>query len=177
MARVKTVKESRKEVQCGKCSDELPIGSSYRWWAFRFGGKRVRCMKSECSPRASELTNNEYMSTLLSCEERLDDAVGEFIDNGDLDALKSEMGEVADEVDEHGQEQQGKFDGMPEGLQQGDTGQLLEQRAEACDTLAGEIRDKADELEAEDHWLIDGVIASEYRDEIGSDISFDFLGE
>ena len=55
---------------------------------------------------------------------------------------------VAEALRELGSEQQEKYDNMPEGLQQGDTGQMLEERASNCESWADEIEQRADELES-----------------------------
>ena len=51
---------------------------------------------------------------------------------------------MADSLEELAQECRDAYDNMPEGLQQGDTGQLLEQRAEGCEEAANAIRDITD---------------------------------
>lgn len=48
----------------------------------------------------------------------------------------NDLESLAEQVREFGEEQQGKFDNMPEGLQQGDTGQLLEERASNMEQAA-----------------------------------------
>lgn len=54
---------------------------------------------------------------------------------------------AAEAIRDLGTEAQGSFDNMPEGLQQGDTGQTLEARATACEEKADELEGLADELE------------------------------
>lgn len=61
----------------------------------------------------------------------------------DSDGLRA----VAEEIRSLGEEEQGKFDNMPEGLQQGETGQLLEERAQGCDAWADDLDTFADELD------------------------------
>lgn len=55
--------------------------------------------------------------------------------------------EVAQQIRDLGEEEQGKFDNMPEGLQQGDTGQMLEERAGNCSQWADDVDTAADTLE------------------------------
>jgi hypothetical protein len=43
MAKLNTVKKSRKEVKCEKCGVVLPPGSPYVSWKFRYGGTHYRC--------------------------------------------------------------------------------------------------------------------------------------
>jgi hypothetical protein len=49
-----------------------------------------------------------------------------------------------------GEQAQESFDNMPEGLQQGDTGQMLENRAQACHDAAATLEALADEFDALD---------------------------
>lgn len=130
MPRVNHVKAARKhQGTCEKCGCELPVGSPYRYWEFRYGGTHKRCMKPECSPKASDLTQSEFLGQLYDLQDRL----GSIESEDDRDSL-------ADDIEQLGQEQRDKFDNMPEGLQQGDTGQLLEGRADGCDDWAERLR-------------------------------------
>jgi DNA repair ATPase RecN len=61
----------------------------------------------------------------------------------DVDGVRS----VLEEIRTLGEEQQEKLENMPEGLQQGDTGQLLQERADNCESWAGEIESACDEYD------------------------------
>lgn len=61
----------------------------------------------------------------------------------DADGLRA----VAEQIRDLGNEEREKYDNMPEGLQQGDTGQLLDERASNCETWADAVEAAADELE------------------------------
>jgi len=85
MARVKVVKKARKDQgKCGRCGEEIKAGMPYRHWSFRYGGTRKRCMKAECFPKMSDLTNNEKLATFYAAVESLESARG-----GDKDDLAS----------------------------------------------------------------------------------------
>lgn len=74
------------------------------------------------------------MSQLYALEEKIE----EFsCDN--KDDFESFRDEVKGEIEELRDECQGSLDNMPEGLQQGDTGQLLQERIDAMDSWADEI--------------------------------------
>lgn len=134
------VKAARKSPgKCGKCGTEIAVGSPYRWWKFRFGGKRIRCMGPNCSPRPSEMISSPFLSTAAALEETLQDAVDAFESDLDVDALQGAVEEAAQGFRDLGEEAQGSFDNMPEGLQQGDTGQMLEERVSKCDEIADEL--------------------------------------
>lgn len=149
MPRVTTVNKAQKDQgACGKCGNEIKVGSSYRWWKFRYGGRRVRCAKPECAPKASDLTQSAFYSTLADLTDRLQGALDDFRGGGDASDLSSELSDIASEVRTLGEECQEKLDNMPEGLQQGDTGQLLQTRAEECDSKADDLENAASELDS-----------------------------
>lgn len=60
-----------------------------------------------------------------------------------LNSLREEMDDVATTIRELSETEQGKFDNMSEGLQQGDTGQAIE-------TAANDLADAASSLEEGD---------------------------
>lgn len=87
--------------------------------------------------KRSELTMSDYLGQLYAWE----DAKAEI-------TSMDEAQDMADQIGNLGEEQQGKFDNMPEGLQQGDTGQTVEQRAQACEQAKTEIEDIISEWES-----------------------------
>lgn len=153
MPRVTTVNKARKaQGSCGKCGAKIKKGDSYRWWKFRYGGRRVRCMKPECAPKASDLTQSAFYGTLYSIEESLSDAIAAFESGGEPDDLAGELRTAADDLRNLGEECGSSLENMPEGLQQGDTGQMLENRRDECESKADEMESAADELEGLELW-------------------------
>lgn len=133
MPQIYQVKKTRKDQgNCEKCGVAIKKGDPYRYWEFRFGGRHVRCMKPECDPKPSDLTNSPFLSTLASIQETTFDA-----DN--LEDLESARDDVKGQLEELRDETQGSLDNMPEGLQQGDTGQLLQERIDALEEAINEL--------------------------------------
>lgn len=68
---VKNIKTSMEEYTCSKCGDTIPKGTAYRYFKPGFRGKMKirRCMKSECAPRRSELTDNKLASVYAAQED------------------------------------------------------------------------------------------------------------
>lgn len=148
MAKLKHVQAARAARKCGKCGKEIAKGSPYFWWATRSPGARLgrrfdRCQS--CKPRPSELIGSPFLRAMAGEAERIDDEIETFEEGHDVAALQAAIEEVAQAIREAGEEAQGSFDNMPEGLQEGETGQLLQQRAERCE----EIADELEELELE----------------------------
>ena len=131
MPRVHHVKKARKDnAVCKK-------GESYYYWTFRISvgkGYRSKKMLSRTKPRQSQLTQSPFMSQALAIGESIEDFC---IDSPEDDSWKEDAQEALDgwksEIETLGEEAQGSFDNMPEGLQQGDTGQTLEARVTACE--------------------------------------------
>lgn len=142
MPKVHHVKKARKDNK----KAGIKKGESYYWWAFRVGRGSIK-RYSKTPPRPSQLTNSEYMSSFLSLQEEIEDEAQGVKTKEDAESLAQFMRDKAEEYRTLGDEQQEKFDNMPEGLQSGDTGQLLECRKEACDRGAEELESAADELE------------------------------
>jgi hypothetical protein len=113
-------------------------GDTYFTWKTRMTvGKSYvgRIHRSLTRPVLSQLTSSTWRIRL--------DAVSQSIAAAeDADGLRA----AAEELRELGNEQREKFDNMPEGLQQGDTGQTLEQQADDCESAADEIDAAADTL-------------------------------
>ncbi|KKN32812.1 hypothetical protein LCGC14_0810030 [marine sediment metagenome] len=107
--RVTTVKKARKaQGNCGRCSDPINVGDSYRHWSFRYGGTQRRCVKPSCSPRQSELTQNDVLVMAYQIGEEhfdmtdnpedFDDQVTEVADTIQeiLDVIEEKMSNIED---------------------------------------------------------------------------------
>lgn len=74
MARTHVVEHCRKSPgNCGKCGVTIKKGEAYYWWAFRYGGKHIRCRLH--SPRQSDLTSSDKLSRAYAASEGVEDAV------------------------------------------------------------------------------------------------------
>ncbi len=107
-------------------------GDSYYWWAFRYGGKHV----SKTRPKPSQLINSEFLSSMTSFGEVLDDINSATDPIKTVDELKSYVESIVDDIRQLGEECQEKLDNMPEGLQQGSSGEILQNRIEESEAYA-----------------------------------------
>lgn len=105
-------------------------GQKYYTWAFRFGPSYI----SLTPPRRSQLTQSSFLGQLYDLEDR----IGEISADSPED-LQSERDDIVSELESLRDETQSSFDNMPEGLQQGDTGQLLEERVNAVEEAISEF--------------------------------------
>jgi len=131
MARAHFVKSARKDNPVAK------VGESYYWWAFMQGGRGGPKRYSKTPPTRSQLTQSEFYGTLYGLEDQVGDLKADSYETvadleGDIESIKGELESLSSET-------QDKFSNMPDGLQQGDSGQLLENRSQEVDSLVGEL--------------------------------------
>lgn len=131
MPKVKQVRAAKDYPQFGITKGQL----HYHWK--RITGPRSSIEYRQLTPpKIEQLTSSDYRIKIhYLLEERGN--IGSFED-------AKTFGE---NVASAGQEEQDKFDGMPDGLQQGATGSLIEERASALNAAAEEIETIADEWE------------------------------
>lgn len=120
MPRVIVQKKNRsgKERACGKCQTVIQPGEQYKKWSFRYGGTRYRCMKPECAPRPSDLTQSK-MSEVYAALENAQDALPATAYE-DLEELLREAGETASEIAEEYREAAEPFGGEGENAERAD---------------------------------------------------------
>jgi PAS domain-containing protein len=103
-------------------------------WRIKLARGGMDC-RSKTFPRPSQLN--------LGFAGQIGDIELDMGKSQDVDELRA----FAEQLRELGQEQQEKLDNMPEGLQQGDTGQLLQERADSCESWANEVESACDEYD------------------------------
>ena len=146
MPHVTFVKKARKDNPVAK------KGESYDWWAVMVSGRGGPKHYSKTPPRPSQLTQSEFLGSLYGLQERIEDLEAN-------DGLGATVEEIASELRDLGQEQSDKKDNMPDGLQEGATGELLQERADACEAAADELEgitfdvaDKEGEQTDDEYW-------------------------
>jgi hypothetical protein len=127
-----------KTIKCGKCGRDIPKGERYRWYkvGFRSRYKNIRCYRSECTPRSSELESS-LMAGVYSAIEGAEDALA-ALDAGepedDASSIAEAVTDAADGVREVADQYSEAADAM------GDAGYDMQEKAD-------EIGSAADELE------------------------------
>lgn len=112
-------------------------GDDYYFCAMKTGPRSSRIMRSLTPFKRSQMTQSEFLGALYDWEDSL----------AALESMEDAQN-MADEIRQLGEEQDEKFNNMPEGLQQGDSGQLLEQRRDACEAAAEAIEEVISEWES-----------------------------
>ena len=128
MAKIQTVKKSRKETKCGKCGKIIPVGSPYVYAEPAFRPRIVRC--TSCGLKPYEVSSSEYVQTIGSLKDNW------MTDCGcDEDGIQS----VSSTLDELKSELECRLDNMPEQLQECDSGLILQERIDALDDAINEL--------------------------------------
>lgn len=160
MPRVTHVKSARKDNPVAK------KGESYYWWKFRYGGKRY----SLTYPKPSQLTQSAYFGAVYDLIDTINDW---SIDPEEEGAVESMRDEIYGSVEEIQSECQDSLDNMPESLQYSPTGELLQERIDACDSAMSELdsveepdqwQEVRDAREEHDEWLNNEPQREEYPD-------------
>ena len=107
--------------------------ASYYWWKHKVARGGI-LRQSKTRPRPSQLTLSTYYGGTLSAQEAFEDASPETFED-----MVSAIEQLSSDLREVGGQCQGSFDNMPEGLQMGETGQLLEERAQGVEACCDEL--------------------------------------
>jgi len=137
MTKVNFVKSARKDYP----DAGIAKGDSYYWWSFRFGGRRV----SKTPPKPSQLTQSEFLSTMYSAQEQVEVMSASTVP--ELEEIVGDLRSLAEDIRSLGDNQADKLSNMPDNLQQAETGQLLESRVGACETIGQDLDEAADLVE------------------------------
>jgi len=121
---------------------DIKAGEKYWFVQIKTGPRSSRTLRQKTPFKRSQLTSSDYLSQLYDWEDEKNQI-------GDMDSAQ----DFADRIRTLGEEQQGKLDNMPEGLQQGSTGELIQERIDACEAAADEIETIISDWESErDSW-------------------------
>lgn len=139
MPKVIHVKKARKDNKV----QGIKKGQEYWWWGVMSGGRGHK-RYSLTKPKPSQLTNSEFWGAVYGIQEDAE------ANPPDFENLESQRDDIVSQLEEIRDETQGKFDNMPDGLQQGDTGQLLEERVSSLEDAISEIESLDLDFDEED---------------------------
>jgi len=133
MPKVKHVKARKDYPQHG-----VEKGQMCYVWSLKTGPRSSRSFRQLTRPKPSQLTNSEFLGRAYELTEQVEDLTEED--------LEDQLQELVDEIECLGEEQDEKWNNMPEGLQQGSTGELLEGRRDMCQEWAYNLEAVKDNL-------------------------------
>ena len=126
MAKITTqTKSSRgKEIHCSKCGKVIDVGEKYLKATPYRRSPIIRCLS--CGLKSYETSGSQYVQD-----------VGEIVENwyedyGVSEDSASDIVSALEEIKDYTQE---SLDNMPENLQEGDTGQMLQERIDNLDDV------------------------------------------
>lgn len=127
-------------------------GESYYWWQFQNSPKQY----SKTPPRASQLTQSAYYSTLYGITEQIEDfscdSAEEFSEF--VETIKTELEELRDTTQE-------SLDNIPENLKNSPTAELLQERVDSLESGISEIESIEVDYEETDEEELKQIIADE----------------
>ena len=158
MARVTTVKKAQKDYP----NAGIKKGDQYYWWKFRYGGKHM----SKVYPKPSQLTGSSFLSSIYGALESIENLKAD----ASAEDIAADLRQASEEIQEQADETERNFSNMPYGLQQGDTGQMMEQRVSDAGELASSFESLADEADGlKDEEKEDGESDEDYAERIDAE--------
>lgn len=149
--RVKKVTKAQKDQgNCQVCGKAIKAGDPYKWAKGFRGPKYKRC--DTCPTwKASELETGN-MADAIAAQEAADDALSaldfdSYTEDGKLkyeslvEDLKVILQDCANEAESSRDAYQESLDNMPEGLQQGDTGQMIQEKIDYLEDWFSTLED------------------------------------
>ena len=123
-------------------TEGISPGDMYYFAQIKTGPRSGRTIRSLTKPRPSQLTASEFRIRWLTVAESLD------LDYNCTEDLTAEtLREKAEELGTLGEETTEHKENMPENLQESPTGELLTERADACNSAQNALEDIADSLD------------------------------
>ena len=134
MPKVHTIKSARKDYP----AEGIKKGDTYFKWSIKTGPATGIIYRSKTYPKPSELTGSPFQKSLLEIQEHINnlEASG-FITAEDL---SSELDEIIGGIESLRDETQTSLENMPESLQEGGVGQMLQERIDGLDNWISDLQ-------------------------------------
>lgn len=130
MARIERIKKSArgKDLKCSKCGKPINVGDEYLKATPYKRSPIIRC--TSCGLKSYETSGSEYVK---ECGSLVEDWRDSFSANADgVSEIVSTLEDLRDQCQE-------SLDNMPEALQSGDTGQMLQDRIDNLESVIEEL--------------------------------------
>lgn len=140
MAKIQKIMKSRKEQRCSKCREIIPAGSSYYKAEPYAGPVIVRCMR--CGLRAYETSGSAYIQRVGELVEQWEETYGSPTSDTTADIIA--------EIESIQEECESNLENIPEQLQEGSAGTLLQERIDELDSCHSDLENiDWDQIEAD----------------------------
>lgn len=153
-------RKARKDYPC----DGIAKGDMYYYCQFKTGPRSSRVIRQKEPIKRWQTTTSDYFATLWQLQDGFNGTDAE------------ECNEAAQTLRELAEQCEERLEAMPEGLQEGDTGQTLQKRANACNDAADELENIASEWDDLDEPDDSPSDPSDYAEEL-SDMDPEDHGE
>jgi hypothetical protein len=127
-------------------------GESYYWWQFKNSPKQY----SKNPPRASQLTQSAYLSTLYGIDEQIED-----FSTDTAEELKDFVEDIKTQLEELRDTTQESFDNIPENLQYSPNAELLQERIDSLESAIDELDSMDLEYEEKDEEELQELVAED----------------
>jgi hypothetical protein len=127
-------------------------GESYYWWQFKNSPKQY----SKNPPRASQLTQSAYLSTLYGIDEQIEDFSADTAEE-----LKDFVEDIKTQLEELRDTTQESFDNIPENLQYSPNAELLQERIDCLEIAINELNSMDLEYEEKDEEELQELVAED----------------
>ena len=128
MGKINVVQKSRKEHKCSKCGATIAVGQKYYRGELNFAKPIIRCDK--CKLESWEVTTSDYQKSVGEIVYKWRENFG--VEEETAEQLSDELECIRDDL-------QDRLDNMPEGLQEGDIGQLLQERIDNVESCIDDL--------------------------------------
>lgn len=114
--------------------DGVAKGEMCYVWTLKTGPRSSRKYRSKERPKQSQLTTSEFFQAIYSAQEDADEHPPESWDDFDsvLQSIKDRLEEIRSETED-------KYNNLPEGFQNGSSGERLQGRVDAVQELIDEL--------------------------------------
>jgi hypothetical protein len=143
MARCFSAKKSKagKEIKCGRCQAPIVPGENYFYFSVGFRGpKSIRC--KDHRPKQSELCGSKLSGVYAAIEDVEEVLKTATTPDEIADALESAASDVESVRDEY----QESWDNIGDNFQNGQPGEEIQEKIDACEEFATALNDAAQEV-------------------------------
>jgi hypothetical protein len=143
MARCFSAKKSKagKSIECGRCEAPIVPGELYYFFSVGFrGSKRYRCKLHR--PKQSELCGSKLSGVYAAIEDVEEVLTTATTPEEIAEALESAASDVESVRDEY----QESYDNLGDNFQNGQPGDDIQEKIDACEEFAQTLSDAADEV-------------------------------